>query len=445
MRDYLSEFAKDQIACPVTRNRDNLEICLGVRESDCHEKLFEEQKKKIRKAQKASVDILLSSEGFDNSKVKYDELKELLSGFDIKIVVVYRRFFEWLISLYGERKRQRSDGRYHFDEWGYTKVKNIKEWLADRKRIMGLHGQFFSSVVYDRYKLEFNTSLVNFHASGDVVEEFFCLDVLNATVACSAKRKHKHHLAKARVGVSPSAFSYDEIVVAGYKSGLLDGSAISRADARKAVQKRQEQDLNLTSLDFPTDCLADEFLQLIENVSIAEEQRLLPSFFNSNKGEMELRAKFVAAKNSNRFCGIDTEKLLLDPSWKQFLSELGDGKTGYPTDLTTTPKGIPPTIPDNVSEHPLPATFPEDNPDNFSDSQMHLHDFLSGEQQLVHANEQESDSTSSRVLIFSVGTVFLILTVVITRLYIVKSRSPYNQVATDDEDGESFEREDQFI
>jgi hypothetical protein len=75
---------------------------------------LEEMGRTIATARNEGKHILISSESLDQvSQVSHVKIKELFNGFDIHVVVVYRRFFEWMVSNFGERHRS----GLNWDEW----------------------------------------------------------------------------------------------------------------------------------------------------------------------------------------------------------------------------------------------------------------------------------------------------------------------------------------
>jgi hypothetical protein len=246
-------------------------------------------------------------------------LRDLLSGWEVHIVVTYRRFYEWSVSKFGQEYR---DGRGDWEIWrppDKERIKNIKDYLT-RDRLNQFHSRFISTQAYQMYKeAGFNTQIVNYHASDDIVETMFCLEELNATHACKAVQERKMEaLIKSNIGESTA---FDEIAVAAHEAGLIDGSVVTRPFARKAIQEYHEQVQGLTIDDLPKDCVSGDELRLMETISLADELLLFPSFFNSSEGESALRSKFEEYKTT-KLCAVDTEAVLRVPSWRAFLSGL---------------------------------------------------------------------------------------------------------------------------
>eukprot|EP00957_Ditylum_brightwellii_P099599 7586632-Ditylum_brightwellii.AAC.1 len=51
------------------------------------------------------MNLLLSHESFDKDCVDVAEVRSIFAQWDVRVIVGYRRFFEWAVSLYGEDHR----------------------------------------------------------------------------------------------------------------------------------------------------------------------------------------------------------------------------------------------------------------------------------------------------------------------------------------------------
>ena len=63
-------------------------------------------------------------------------------------------------------------------------------------------------------------------------------------------------------------------------------------------------------------------MDFILALSVSEERSLLPSFFESEAGEISLLSDFEQYYRSSALCGVDTKKVLDDPVWRAFLSTM---------------------------------------------------------------------------------------------------------------------------
>jgi hypothetical protein len=326
MKAYASVFDEDNYALPAVSSLTQFSICLAAKRTfsqrakrtlsqrTCKEGFLERLTQEFEQAREESNNILVSNELLDdNTLVDMSKLRELLSGWEVTVVVTYRRFCD-----FGEEYRL---------DWGKWRPPdeqrtNIKAYLT-RKRLDEFHSRFFSAQAYQMYTEEgFNTRLISYHTSDDIVETMFCLEELNAIHACKAVRQNKMEVSHSNIGESTA---FDEIAVAAYEAGLIDGLVVTRPIARNAIQEYHEQVRGLRVDDLPKDCVSEEELRLLEDISLADEKLLSQSFFDSAEGKEALRSKFKEY-NATKLCAVDTEAILQNPSWREFLSDLGNQK-----------------------------------------------------------------------------------------------------------------------
>jgi len=308
-----------------------LKRCLNTSGKKCPTDIIQQ----MQKAKSNSHNILISSEQFDYYR-PMKQIQAFFKHFDsIQIVVVYRRFFEWLASWYGQ------DRRNHWKDWNPSSSMNFVD-IVTKKGVRGWYkNDRYSINAYNHYKEYFNVSWLNMHANkGDVVENFFCSSVLNAPNTCNANADFKRTqnaslVKKVKYNIAPMMkMAYDEIVTAAYDQGLINGTAITRSDARLFLKKYQKNHMRLGEgkeaayNEFPKICLPEETLEELLTVSLEAEREYYSSFLqHSNataqtQGEEALRCKFEKMKSGNAFCSIDTRSVLVDPKWREAFNEM---------------------------------------------------------------------------------------------------------------------------
>ncbi|KAL7447171.1 hypothetical protein ACHAXM_010539 [Skeletonema potamos] len=280
---------------------------------DCFEgKCSSKMKLQIKKALKENLNVIISSEQFDYYR-PIEDIKHFFREFSsVQILVVYRRFFEWILSNYVQLRRS------HWDEWYKNKAMKRQNFVQffESTNISSIYKlDRYSVSAYKDYKKHFNVTLVNMHAaSGDVLDNFFCNPMLNATGTCKLRRDKQLQLGQHNVAPS-NAVVYDEIAIAACDAKLLNPTKISRKNARKLFKHHQEISLNLTALDIPRRCPSTQKLDELLAVSLEVEREYFPTFFASEQGEKELRKKFQNMVSKLSFCSVDTAKVLADPAW----------------------------------------------------------------------------------------------------------------------------------
>ena len=74
--------------------------------------------------------------------------------------------------------------------------------------------------------------------------------------------------------------------------------------------------MKVTYTDLPLECLGDDIMNILLNMSIRHGKEMLGDKFDLD----DLNKRFNAAVVAKKFCSINTTALLMDESWRQFLS-----------------------------------------------------------------------------------------------------------------------------
>ena len=305
-------------------NRTSDNPCLNDNEEYISYKLFKSQKE----------NILISSEGLDNiNKIDWERFDSVFAPWDTEVVLVHRRFFKWMVSLYGQQMRRfwnfwppplheiealSKEERFmlenpsHFD-----KRRNNKKFLTT-EMIQLWRSVHSSRVVHDEFiSHSYKVRVLNYEAHDDIAESFFCEQNWSTNKTCSAIRQSKQDAGTDRISHNEGQeTSYDEIAFAAYSAGMFDGNSISRPEARKRIQTFHEQVNGLTVKDLPRDCVADGILDQLLELSIDDE---IYFFGHNEEGLRSLQDEFDEYK-STKLCAVDTEIVLTDAMWMSFLS-----------------------------------------------------------------------------------------------------------------------------
>eukprot|EP00985_Skeletonema_marinoi_P024888 scaffold17752_cov80-Skeletonema_marinoi.AAC.4 len=283
--------------------------------------------KQMKKARSNSHNILISSEQFDYYR-PMKQIQAFFKHFDsIQIVVVYRRFSEWLASWYGQ------DRRNHWKDWNPSSSMNFVD-IVTKKGVRGWYkNDRYSINAYNHYNEYFNVSWLSMHANkGDFRSK--CTEYVQCQCRSQENTKCQSDEKSEIQHCSNDEMAYDEIVTEAYDRGLINGTAITRNDARRFLYKYQQNHMQLGEgkeaayNEFPKICLPEETLEELLTVSLEAEREYYSSFLqHSNataqtQGEEELRHKFEKMKSGNAFCSIDTRSVLADPKWRKAFNEM---------------------------------------------------------------------------------------------------------------------------
>ena len=229
------------------------------------------------------LDVVLSSEFLGDVprslyKIAFEPIFE---QFDLQVVVGYRRFFDWLPSVFFQIDRARSLDWHSWPDKG-SKLNLLSFY---KTQLSGRITKLYSEAYIDNWLETLNTTkkilIYNLHEDKDVVKTFYC-NTLHSRSLCK-KYSAKHPLLLKNVGF-PTYF--DSIAVAAYHKGLIEADKVTRKEAGEAVESYFNA-INVTvPSKFPKLCFPEDVLEEIRQETIRVESTLLPDFFH-NGGESE--------------------------------------------------------------------------------------------------------------------------------------------------------------
>ena len=297
----------------------------------------------LSKALVAKSNIVISNEWLSRPTSEVG-LLNILDGWDPTIVIYYRRFFDWMISAHYQ---------WHFDI-GIGTMESLQGRVRLIDFIRTFCGRLFSSKfshsphdshfnyaeltdiqeytyhIWKRYKdvpsFRDSIKIVNFH-DGHVIKAFYC-DVLSAERACKLETE------RLKSGGSINTRSKSSTVYADLAIGVhwMDKNILGEdgkgpfdtltmntfSEVGEKFRKRMEAKGFLED-DLPKECLTEEELTLLLDVSLAYENILLPDSYATG-GRDATKEHFAKTLAAAKFCSVDTKAVLADPKWK-FLFE----------------------------------------------------------------------------------------------------------------------------
>ncbi len=306
--DALEALKKDNYQFAVPRKTNPiLERCLHdetIQSDDCSVILGDFES--FIKNTNNTSNILISYEGLDNPKVNITKLVSYLEPrYKVHIVVYYRRFYDWIHSLYNELFKR---------AWKRKDFPSFVEWLP--KTWKPLSRSTYSTAVFDRYKNTsgiYNVSIANMHydaANFDSVRTFLCDHVDNVPHACEA--------AKSRQTENDNRSSSLDWML--FCDRITKYHSIRLSPDDKRWEEIEEKYKNM--LQIPRVCLPDDLKGELLQLSIESEVALTPEWwYNSREGLENLKTDFEEKINS-KLCSIDAEAILVSPEWQEFLTGL---------------------------------------------------------------------------------------------------------------------------
>ena len=291
------------LALCLLMNDDFLENTIWAKECSDESDTIGEMQVRIANAYSQGKDVVVPSEALGKAKhVNITKIRQLFSDFDVHIVVVYRRYFEWIVSninfLYAQKNRGES--------WPAedTIDQNIVSLLT-KEEIKNLYMRFSFLEVYRKYGQEktFTMHKLNFQADKNIVKSFFCLGFFNNTRACNAESRQEHY----RVNTARSV-AYNHIAIAAKKAGLLEvHKNLTRREATVVLRSYFEDTLGLNEADLPKYCMEERELNLLKRISVLSETLAFPRFYNEEEFDSRLDIY-----SKTKLCSVNTTKVLDD-------------------------------------------------------------------------------------------------------------------------------------
>lgn len=285
-----------------------------------------------------NTSIIISSEYISNSDsivfrkdlfaTLIDALKVTLADdWNPFVVVGFRRYAEWSISAVHQYHRLYCATLWKKDAWKYGDCESAweltKQWMQLTPHPVADH-YHYTDEAYQIWKKHFRVKILNFHREGHISAKFACNMLPDAPYLCNF---FKNRPEMPRSNSIPSARGgYSTIIYAAYQKGL-----IARTEERYVVLRKMEKYFDhefgrdIAYADLPLrDCPSTDELQKLLNFSLAMEQKLVPSYFDSPEGEPEHRNAFWKMVDAKReFCAVDTEAALEGKTtWQQVLESL---------------------------------------------------------------------------------------------------------------------------
>jgi hypothetical protein len=168
--------------------------------------------------------------------------------------------------------------------------------------------------------------IVNFH-DGHIIQAFYC-DVLSAERACKLETERLTSGNSFNTRSKSSTLYVDLAIGLHWMNTTMLGEDEKEpldpltmntfVDKGEKFRKHMEVK-GFVEDDLPKECLTEEELSLLLDVSLAYEKILLPDTYATG-GSEATREHFAKTVTANKFCSVDIKVVLMDPKWK-FLFE----------------------------------------------------------------------------------------------------------------------------
>lgn len=344
--------------------RDFVGACFDDKSSPskCRESEFwKSLEKKLEYFSGRNETVVLSDEIFSRTIQHVDEsgvdnLSMLFELFDkyypgrVRMVLVYRRYFEWLVSWWNSFNKpyrnyiMNPDNPYkpQFQNWPEDggKIVNtflhiligLKEgtgWVSKSAR-GNLHPVEYLRLLWANHSFSReNTMLLNMRNmahDGEDIATGFVRQILPSPSYLAgdvfAKATGEDVGFAGRPNPSRN-IDFDRLAVAAHKQGLLAASTIGTTMPRFKVAELAEQHLlkklNTTIELLPKICPNENLLHELLNNSLKYEQRIYPDL-RSEEASGEHRSAFWKAHGQGKFCHMDLDKIIEDDAVREFFT-----------------------------------------------------------------------------------------------------------------------------
>jgi hypothetical protein len=299
--------------------------------------------------------VILSGESFakmqvisrnhdDNRKLLYDLVNKYYPG-RMRVAIVYRRYYEWLHSMWNEWNKPFVNG--NGDDLKYKPT--YQNWPSEGGKRCSTFLSYYMERIVDKqpgskkddylniaeanqvHPAEYLRGLWRNHSSevqvlnlremnapsedgGDTISRF-----LRSTVTPLAAKTYIRSKDSGFAGRrNPSRNSdYDMLAVAAHENGLLANITIPRAKVAVFLEENLMKTLNTTAL--PLKCPNEELLKRFLQKSLHYEEMLYPSQSDSEVKEHEIA--FYEAVKKKKFCNLDVDALMEDERFRAFIAK----------------------------------------------------------------------------------------------------------------------------
>lgn len=253
--------------------------------------------------------------GHQPFRLDWKVMKETFKKWDVRIVFGYRRYYEWILSVKNQIDKYTPRHR-SLDDWEQDGGKRLQPIHEHLHEMMVRICPFPSSAeTFEGYSPHYPVSWYNMHST-DIVTQFLCDIVPNATAACKERRRHPD---KIQSNPSEPTLQYDLLAHEAHDLGLFN-STLPRQWVASKTRHYHEHDL--ARKPFNLTCPSQSQLEPLLERSIQEEKQLLSQDDHAAEAEEHLRTSYSEFVGKKRFCTVNAKETLKDPDWIRFYKGL---------------------------------------------------------------------------------------------------------------------------
>ena len=276
----------------------------------------------------------------DNRKLLYDLVNKYYPG-RMRVAIVYRRYYEWLHSMWNSRNKPFVNG--NGDDVKY--LPTHRNWPSEGgKRCSTFLSYYMEGSNRDTRDIYLDIAETSQVHPAEYLRGLWCnhsseVQVLNLremnapsedgedTISRFLRSTVTPLAAKTYIRSKDSGFAgrrnpsrnsdYDMLAVAAHENGLLANITIPRAKVAVFLEENLMKTLNTTAL--PLKCPNEELLKRFLQKSLHYEEMLYPSQSDSEVKEHEIA--FYEAVKKKKFCNLDVDALMEDERFRAFIAK----------------------------------------------------------------------------------------------------------------------------
>eukprot|EP00525_Craspedostauros_australis_P013273 CAMPEP_0198112500 /NCGR_PEP_ID=MMETSP1442-20131203/4344_1 /TAXON_ID= /ORGANISM="Craspedostauros australis, Strain CCMP3328" /LENGTH=347 /DNA_ID=CAMNT_0043769295 /DNA_START=32 /DNA_END=1075 /DNA_ORIENTATION=+ len=277
---------------------------------------------------------LFRSEGLYGNPMYFQNLRDLLEGWDVTVIVTYRHVFDWMLSAWKYSRAYTTVHYRPYSAWPTQRGKRyspawkkIWGWMTESSAPIQNHLQntstgthtmtvaasfvFIDGVISAWRNSGFPIQIMDFHGKRHVSEQFLCDHVPDAPRSCEyIKQKHEN---PPQMVIDMLTSVCQDIVFAAAARGVISEEK-QRTTKKRTLNRWLRQHLgevlNKKLADFPLICPPDNELEELLNMSLAIEKEWMPERRVSPDGEAAHRSAFHRTAYVKReYCEVDMGRL----------------------------------------------------------------------------------------------------------------------------------------
>jgi len=278
----------------------------------------------------------------ENSAVKmakqndqvWKHFHSLFQNWSPHIVISYRHYFDWLPSVYFQQHIDNRKYRTWPHQGGQLRrslhlylMQHVEKWeMANNQFSAGSYHPSISAVRNFSNYFD-HIQIFDFHQSGDMTQNFVCKMLSMASSVCEDLQT-KNENASAVVKRVSRALNGEMLAEAAYSQGYFQGSEDKRGIV-KAISTRLEHSKYTTTAAYRS-CISQRDQTRLFNASLSFWREVghhpvyIKRYRNTTTNVLDLKHStlFRNAVSKNKFCEINTEKVLATDDWTSFLRNI---------------------------------------------------------------------------------------------------------------------------